>query len=41
MINKKTQNMAPVPEFINVPQLTQDIRRVNVSGRGKFATNAW
>ena len=39
MINKKTKNMAPVPEFINVPQLTQDIRRVNDSGRSKWKTN--
>jgi uncharacterized radical SAM superfamily Fe-S cluster-containing enzyme len=40
MINKQTKNMAPVPEFINVPQLTQDIRRINDSGRSKWATNA-
>ena len=39
MINKKTKDMAPVPEFINVPQFVQDIRRVTDSGRGKLATN--
>ena len=39
MINKKTKDMAPVPEFINVPQFVQDIRRVTDSGRGKVATN--
>ena len=39
MINKKTKAMAPVPEFINVPQFVQDIRRITDSGRGKPATN--
>ncbi|MCB9385872.1 MAG: radical SAM protein [Bryobacterales bacterium] len=39
MINKQTKDMAPVPEFINVPQLTQDIRRINDSGRSKWKTN--
>jgi len=40
MINKSTKDMAAVPEFINVPQLTQDIRRINDSARSRFATNA-
>ena len=35
MINKETKDMAPVPEFINVPQFVQDIRRVTDSGRGQ------
>ncbi len=39
MINKETKDMAPVPEFINVPQFVQDIRRVTDSGRSKVATN--
>ena len=39
MINKQTKDMAPVAEFINVPQFVQDIRRVTDSGRGKVATN--
>ena len=39
MINKQTKDMAPVAEFINVPQFVQDIRRVTDSGRGKLATN--
>ena len=39
MINKQTKDMAAVPEFINVPQFVQDIRRVTDSGRGKLATN--
>ena len=39
MINKQTNDMAPVAEFINVPQFVQDIRRVTDSGRGKLATN--
>ena len=37
MINKQTNDMAPVAEFINVPQFVQDIRRVTDSGRGKLA----
>ncbi len=39
MINKENQSMAAVAEFINVPQLTQDIRRVNDSARSKWKTN--
>lgn len=39
MINKETKDMASVPEFINVPQLTQDMRRINDSGRSKIKTN--
>ncbi len=39
MINKKTKEMAPVAEFINVPQLTQDIRRINDSSRSRVKTN--
>jgi len=39
MINKKTKDMAPVAEFINVPQFVQDIRKITDSGRGKVATN--
>ena len=39
MINKETKDMAPVAEFINVPQFVQDIRRVTDSGRSKLATN--
>ena len=39
MINKETKDMAPVAEFINVPQFVQDLRRVTDSGRSKLATN--
>jgi uncharacterized radical SAM superfamily Fe-S cluster-containing enzyme len=39
MINKETKEMAPVPEFINVPRLLKDITRINDSARGKFMSN--
>ncbi len=39
MINKKTKEMAPVAEFINVPQFVQDIRKVADTGRSKWMSN--
>ncbi len=39
MINKKTKEMAPVAEFVNVPQFVQDIRQVTDSGRSTKWTN--
>jgi uncharacterized radical SAM superfamily Fe-S cluster-containing enzyme len=39
MINKQTKEMAPVAEFINVPQFVQDIRKVTDSGRTKWLSN--
>ena len=39
MINKNTKEMAPVAEFINVPQFVQDIRKVTDSGRSPWLTN--
>ena len=39
MINKETKEMAPVAEFINVPQLVQDIRTVTDSARAPWLSN--
>ncbi len=39
MINKNTKEMAPVAEFIDVPQLVQDIRKVTDSGRKPWLSN--
>jgi len=39
MINKQTKEMAPVAEFINVPQFVQDIRKVVDSARSPKLSN--
>ncbi len=39
MINKTTKEMAPVAEFINVPQFLQDVRKVTDAARSKKASN--
>ena len=39
MINKETKEMAPVAEFINVPQLVRDIREINDAGRSSKLSN--
>jgi uncharacterized radical SAM superfamily Fe-S cluster-containing enzyme len=39
MINKQTKEMAPVAEFINVPQFVQDIRKITDSARSAKMTN--
>jgi uncharacterized radical SAM superfamily Fe-S cluster-containing enzyme len=39
MINKTTKEMAPVAEFIDVPQFVQDIRKVTDSGRKPWLSN--
>jgi uncharacterized radical SAM superfamily Fe-S cluster-containing enzyme len=39
MINKETKEMAPVPEFINVPQLLKDIAKINDAARSKWFSN--
>ena len=39
MINKETKEMAPVAEFINVPQFVQDIRQITDSGRSTKWSN--
>ena len=39
MINKKTREMVPVPEFLNVPGLVADTRKITDAGRGKWFSN--
>ena len=39
MINKQTKEMAPVAEFINVPQFVQDIRKISDSARKPWVSN--
>jgi tetraether lipid synthase len=39
MINKETQEMAPVPAFLNIPGLVDDVRKINDAGRGKILSN--
>ena len=40
MINKETGDMAPVPEFLNIPGLVADMQKVTDAARGKWASNA-
>ncbi|HZS03746.1 MAG TPA: radical SAM protein [Blastocatellia bacterium] len=40
MIHKETKEMAPVPEFINIPGLLADMRKITDAGRGKWFSNA-
>ncbi len=35
LINKETKEWAPVPQFLNVPQLVEDIKKVTDAARGK------
>ena len=39
MVNKATKEWAPVPQFLNVPGLVEDMKKITDSGRGKFMTN--
>src|SRR6202158_2149743 len=39
MINKETKDWAPVPKFLNVPQLVEDIKKVTDAARGKNFSN--
>ncbi len=39
MINKETGEWAPVPEFLDVPQLVADIRKITDAGRGRSLSN--
>jgi uncharacterized radical SAM superfamily Fe-S cluster-containing enzyme len=39
MINKETKEWAPVPKFLNVPQLVEDIKKVTDAARGKNFSN--
>jgi uncharacterized radical SAM superfamily Fe-S cluster-containing enzyme len=39
MVNKQNQEWAPVPQFLDVPQLVADLRRVTDAARGKWFSN--
>jgi 7,8-dihydro-6-hydroxymethylpterin dimethyltransferase len=39
LINKYTKEWAPVPSFLNVPQLIEDIKKVTDAARGKTFSN--
>jgi uncharacterized radical SAM superfamily Fe-S cluster-containing enzyme len=39
MVNKKNKEWAPVPQFLNVPQLIKDMQTITDSARGKFLSN--
>jgi 7,8-dihydro-6-hydroxymethylpterin dimethyltransferase len=39
LINKETKEWAPVPAFLNVPQLVEDIKKVTDAARGKNFSN--
>lgn len=39
MINKETKEMAPVPEFLNIPGLVADMKKITDAGRGKWMSN--
>jgi uncharacterized radical SAM superfamily Fe-S cluster-containing enzyme len=39
LINKETKEWAPVPKFLNVPQLVEDIKKVTDAARGKTFSN--
>jgi uncharacterized radical SAM superfamily Fe-S cluster-containing enzyme len=39
MIDKETKEMAPVPEFLNIPGLVHDMKGITDAGRGKWMSN--
>src|SRR5215472_15017670 len=39
MIDKETKEMRPVPEFLNIPGLVKDMRKITDAARGKWASN--
>ncbi|HJY88365.1 MAG TPA: radical SAM protein [Candidatus Acidoferrales bacterium] len=39
MINKETKEWAPVPRFLDVPQLVEDVKKITDAARGKFLSN--
>jgi uncharacterized radical SAM superfamily Fe-S cluster-containing enzyme len=39
MINKETREWAPVPRFLDVPQLVEDVKKITDAARGKFLSN--
>jgi uncharacterized radical SAM superfamily Fe-S cluster-containing enzyme len=39
MINKETKEWAPVPQFLDIPQLVKDMQGITDAGRGKAFSN--
>ncbi|HVF50221.1 MAG TPA: radical SAM protein [Pyrinomonadaceae bacterium] len=39
MIDKETKEMRPVPEFLNIPGLVEDMKKITDAGRGKWTSN--
>ncbi len=39
MINKETKEMAPVPQFLDIPSLISDIQKITDAARGKWFSN--
>ncbi len=39
MINKETKEMAPVPEFLHIPNLVEDMKHITDTARGKWFSN--
>jgi 7,8-dihydro-6-hydroxymethylpterin dimethyltransferase len=39
MINKETKEMAPVPQFLDIPALIRDVQKVTDASRGKWFSN--
>jgi uncharacterized radical SAM superfamily Fe-S cluster-containing enzyme len=39
MIDKETKEMAPVPEFLNIPGLVTDMKKITDAARGKWTSN--
>ncbi len=39
MINKETKEMAPVPQFLNIPGLLKDMQKLTDAARGKWFSN--
>jgi len=39
MINKETKEMAPVPQFLDIPGLVKDMQKLTAAGRSKWFSN--
>ena len=39
MINKETKEMAPVPQFLDIPGLVKDMQKITDAGRNKWVSN--
>lgn len=40
MVDKETKDFAPVPQFLNIPELVKDMQAITDAGRGKKFSNA-